>query len=307
MRIAAVQMTAELADTEKNINYARSLVKQAFHAGAEWVILPEFFTTAMGYSRKMLSCALPVDGAALEMMKELSREHNGVVGGSFLSIRGMDRYNTFALVFPDGNIFYHDKDQPTMWENCYYIGGDDNGIFETPAARVGAALCWEFIRTRTANRLRGKVDLVVGGSCWWTVPDRRLPGFSRGLHKKNARLSGSAPARFARLTGVPVVHAAHAGEFECDMPLLPGFRYRSRFLGETQIVDGTGKILARMTVDDGAGFIMADIETGSKGSPREKIPGRFWIPDLPFRLSFAWWYQNLHGRFFYRLKKKKWS
>ena len=30
-----------------------------------------------------------------------------------------------------------------------------------------------------------RVDLVVGGSCWWTLPEKWLPGFPRALHDKN--------------------------------------------------------------------------------------------------------------------------
>lgn len=61
-----------------------------------------------------------------------------------------------------------------MWENCYYIGGSDDGILETTAGNIGVALCWEFMRTRTVRRLLNRVDLVVGGSCWWTIPEKPL-------------------------------------------------------------------------------------------------------------------------------------
>ena len=38
------------------------------------------------------------------------------------------------------------------------------------------------------------------------------------------------PARMARMLGVPVVHAAHAQDLECRMPLLPRLPYRSYYL-----------------------------------------------------------------------------
>jgi predicted amidohydrolase len=250
----------------------------------------------------MLDAALPLEGRPMEMLKGLAREHGGVVGGSYIALRGLHSYNTFVLAFPDGKTLLHDKDQPTMWENCYYLGGTDDGILDTPDGRVGVALCWEFVRTRTARRLVGRVDLVVGGSCWWTLPEKRLPGLPASLHHRNLDIMVRTPGRFARLLGVPVVHAAHAGELDGGLPLVPGFPYRSYYLGETQIVDGTGRVLAQMRHEDGEGFVSAELDLTEKHGPTEALPQRFWIPDLPPVLRLMWTIQNLHGRNYYRWK-----
>lgn len=300
IKITAVQMTAELGNVEANLNAAERLATSAFRAGAQWVILPEFFTSAVAFHKIMLHTARPVDGRPARLLKDLAIEFNGVVGGSFIARRGPDNYNSFMLAFPDGSSYFHDKDQPTMWENCYYIGGADDGIAETPIGKIGMAMCWEFVRSRTARRLLNKVDIVVGGSCWWSLPEKRLPGFSQKVEDRNLEIMIETPARFAKMLGVPVVHAAHAGDFECALPLVPGFRYRSHFLGETQIVDGDGKILSRMKRGDGEGFIMAEIDLDKKCAPSEAIPESFWIPDLPLPIRTVWAYQNLHGKLYYR-------
>ncbi len=304
MKVAAVQMQAELANVDANLKAAERLASKAFTEGAEWVILPEFFTSAMAFHPAMHRVPCPPDGEPLQLLKELSCRHKGVLGGSFIAIREGEIYNTFVLAFPDGSTYFHDKDQPTMWENCYYLGGKDDGVLTTPSGKVGVALCWEFVRTRTARRLLNRVDFVVGGSCWWTMPEKALPGLSTSLHKRNMEIMKDTPGRFARMLGVPVVHAAHAGEAEGNMPMIPGFPYRTHYLGETQIVDSTGKILARMTREDGEGFITADIQIPEEKKPIEPIPDRFWIPNLPSRLRFVWALQNLHGRRFYRRKTR---
>jgi len=234
------------------------------------------------------------------MLKDCARENSGVVGGSFLCEKGGGRYNTFVLAFSDGSFLWHDKDQPTMWENCYYRGGGDDGVLETPVGNAGVALCWEFIRTRTVKRLLEKVDFVVGGSCWWTLPRKKLPLFPRSLSETNLALMKETPSRFARMLGVPVIHAAHAGAFSGKMPWLPGFPYLSSYLGETQIVDGTGTVLARMEAGEGQGFIMADVDISRRREPLENFPDRFWIPELPWQFRFAWNYQNFHGSRYYR-------
>ncbi len=305
LQVAAVQTRARLGAWEENLETALGLAGEAFAAGAEWVILPEFFTTAVGFHTVMLGAVEPLEGRTLGALRELAGRYGGVVGGSFIAWRDGRPRNTFVLVFPGGSYLAHDKDQPTMWENCWYEGGSDDGVLTTPAGPVGAALCWELIRTRTVRRLRGRVDLVVGGSCWWTLPERRLPGFPPELHRRNVSIMEATPGRFARLVGAPVVHAAHAGKLEGRLPLVPGFPYASHFLGETQIVDASGEILARMRHEDGEGFVTAAVDPG-RAVPSEEVPGGFWIPDLPVQFRLLWHLQNLHGRCYRRLRTHPW-
>jgi N-carbamoylputrescine amidase len=297
MRVAAVQMRAKVADVAYNLAQAEALVREAFGRGARWVILPEFFTSAVAFTPAMLSAWQPLEGPPLQLMRRLAREHDGVVGGSFIAKSGNDCFNSFLLVFPDGQYVRHDKDIPTMWENSYYIGGNDDGALETPAGRVGVAMCWELIRSQTARRLRGKMDLVVGGSCWW---DLRLP-VPENQREDQARLREmlrQAPAHLARMLGVPVVHGSHAGEFEALTPGNEAKPYASRYLGETQIVDGKGNVLARMAYEDGEGVVTADITPGAV-EPSAPIPDDFWTGDLPAGARYAWEHLNALGREYY--------
>ncbi len=303
MKVAAVQMKAALGNVRVNMDAARSLASQAFSQGAELVILPEFFTSAMAFHPVMQGAAQPLDGPPLQLLKDLARDHQGTVGGSFIAVRNQNAYNTFALAFPDGSVFFHDKDQPTMWENCYYVGGDDDGVLDTPLGPLGSALCWEFVRTRTAKRLRGRVNLVIGGSCWWSLPTVRLPGLSPHLADTMLEIMKETPGRMARLVGAPVVHAAHAGNFSGRMPLIPGIPYDSHLVGQTQITDALGKVLAKMDREDGEGCILADLDFAQgPQAPSEPIPTGFWIPRIPRRVRAVWSYQNVHGRWYYRLK-----
>lgn len=295
---AAIQMRAALGDVPANLAKAERLVDQAFQAGARLVVLPEFFPSGVGFDPAMAGAALPLKGPALELLLAKASEHGGLVGGSFIAIReDGERRNTFVLAAPDGTYATHDKDLPTMWENCYYSGGDDPGILDTPLGPTGAALCWELVRSQTARRLAGRVDLVVGGSCWWTVP-RGVP-FLGSVARRNLRIMKETPSRMARMLGVPVVHAAHAGDFSARFPWFPGVPYRSHFLGEAQIVDARGNILARMAREEGDGVVTAEIEPG-RLVPLDPIPESFWIPRFhPLILAF-WHYQRWHGRRHYR-------
>jgi predicted amidohydrolase len=230
-RVAAVQMSAELANVEANLLKAERLTRLAFERGARWVVLPEFFPSAMAFHPEMADATRRVDGPPAQLLRTLARQGNACVGGSFLAWRNGNVYNSFVLALPDGSTLRHDKDYPSYWEACYYVGGSDDGVLSTPDGNVGAALCWEFVRSRTAARLKGKVGMVVGGSCWWGIEDT-APA-TDPMRKWWLDLLKATPSRFARLLRVPVVHASHAGRFEgLAWPGKPT-PFPSSYLGET--------------------------------------------------------------------------
>ena len=157
MRAAAIQMAAQVADVDANLEAAERLADMAGAEGAECIVLPEFFTTGIGFVPGLADCALPPDGAATELLRSLARRHGALVGGSFLC-RDDDGEvrNAFLLANHDGEIVgRHDKDLPTMWENAFYVGGSDDGVIAADDLTVGAAVCWELMRTQTVHRLRG--------------------------------------------------------------------------------------------------------------------------------------------------------
>jgi predicted amidohydrolase len=298
--VAAVQMHPTLGDVEANCRVAERLADEAFDRGADWVVLPEFFTSGMAFHPSLLDAARPADGEPTQLLRRLAKRHAGVVGGSFIALSGADAVNRFVLAFPDGATFSHDKDLPTMWENCYYRGGDDDGVLDTARGPVGVAMCWELIRSRTASRLLGRVDWVVGGTCWWDLPDLLVGPEMDALRARNLEILTDTPGTLARMLGVPLVHASNAGEFEGLMPGAPDQPYRSRWLGETQIVDASGAILARRDWRQGEGLVFANLTPGRVEETQIPIPDRFWIPELPELLLQSWEDQNQFGRDYYQ-------
>ncbi|MEZ5075636.1 MAG: carbon-nitrogen hydrolase family protein [Solirubrobacterales bacterium] len=295
IRAAAVQLEARLGDIDWNLEECARLAGRAAAEGAEWIVLPEFFTTGVAFRPDLEECALPPDGAATQLLRGLAREHGCHVGGSFL-VHDADGHvrNAFTLADPTGAIVgRHDKDLPTMWENALYIGGGDPGRIDAGGCCVGVALCWELMRTETVKRLRGRVDLVLGGSGWWSipiVPPRRL---TARLEARNRGRAERAPARFARCVGAPVVHAAHSGSFDGLWPGLPAV-YRGHYEGGASISDGDGRTLAFRGRDQGPGVAVGEV-TPVRGAGIEP-PERFWLQRRGAVAALAWAYQNPLGR-----------
>src|SRR5262249_32576936 len=182
--------------------------------------------------------------------------------------------------------------------SSYYIGGSDDGVLATPAGPVGVALCWELIRSQTVRRLLDKVHFVVGGSCWWDLR-HPVPPQEAEYQALMRNFLRQAPAEMARRLGVPVVHAAQAGEFEGLTPGNEALLYVSRFLGEAQITDGHGNVLGRLDYEGGEGIVTQGINHGGIEGELAPTPEGFWAAELPSKTLEVWDRLNGLGRDYY--------
>ncbi|HEY2203095.1 MAG TPA: carbon-nitrogen hydrolase family protein [Pseudonocardia sp.] len=315
--IAAVQPALRLGAVEENLVRLEDLIRDAVATHRpDIVTVPEAASSPNVYSRLMHGVARPVDGAPMRLYRQLARELGVVVGGGFLARRGSHVYGTYVLAEPDGRAHLHDKDIPTMWEQNYYTGGDDPGITslavldDTP---VGVANGWEWARMGTARRLRGRVRLLLGGMCWpsypnnWRGPFAALAAREHALQLQHAR---ELPRQVARLIGAPVAHPSHVGPIDFETPLVPGLAWRTEMVGETQIVERDGTVLARLSARDGEGHIAATV-TLDEPEPVDPLGPMYWIPPLSVTTRAAWAATNTHGALRYRamraLRRHQWQ
>ncbi|KAA0919939.1 carbon-nitrogen hydrolase family protein [Dietzia sp. ANT_WB102] len=303
---AAVQLEGVPGRVDLTLGRLEQMIVEAAERGARLIAVPEFCTSPVPMRPEVHDAVLPRENVAVEMFRRLAARHHVTIGGSMLVTEDGEVYNRYHLVEPDGRVHTHDKDLPTMWENCFYTGGSDDGVFETGLGGVGAASCWELIRTQTVRRLRGRVGVAVTGTHWWTVPHNWGGLTERALgplSQYNRYLSENAPAEFARRLGAPVLQASHCGTLRTDFLLVPGsgasVPYDTEFVGATQIVDASGTVLATRRVDEGPGIVYADV-TIEATDPVAPLEDRFWIPELPLLLRGYWHQQNIAGRSYYR-------
>lgn len=297
MKIAAVNFEAAFADRNENLNRLAEFVPQAAEQGVELIVFPEFCTSSMGFSSSMLEAAA-YGNSVQAYLKQLSARYRIIIGGSYLWYDGTDAYNLFELVFPDGAVFSHKKDIPTIAENCYYTRGDKEHILHTPIGDIGVALCWEMVRYDTLKRLSGKVDFVLAGMCWADLPDWEG---GEQLKQYNRDFARRAPVRFAEYLGAPVIHANHCGtitayDFPDDQKL-----NTLQMVGATQIIDESGNILSERAYNEGAGMAICDLQRNMGKRPQARIdPAKYWLEDLPDPYVYAWEHHNKAGEAYYR-------
>jgi predicted amidohydrolase len=307
VKAAAIQIATKIVDSEANIASCERLALTAVNEGARWIAVPEFFNTGVSWNKKLASAVQSQDGPAAAFLRDFSAAHRVVIGGSFLCRVEDGEVRNRYLCYADGTLIgRHDKDLPTMWENAFYEGGnpDDTGVLGTlDGIRIGAAVCWEFMRTMTVRRLRGRVDVIMGGSCWWSIPTN-FPGFLQRLWEPSNSINAlSCLKDSARLIGSPIIHAAHCGEISCPMPGLP-IGYRGFYEGNAAIVDAAGKVLAHRSAGMGEGIVLAEVALGSRETT-EEIPHGFWLRARGLLPVFAWHYQRWLGRRWYQRNVRK--
>jgi len=299
VRVAAIQLQSRLGAISHNLGECERMAVEAGEAGARWIVLPEFFTTGIGFSPALANKALPPDGEATKLLASIAKRFGAYVGGSFLC-RDPDgeTRNAFILASAAGAIGRHDKDIPTLWENCWYVGGHDDGRLRVDGLDVGVALCAELGRTATVQRLRG-ADLIVAGSYTWHPPSYipRWLGRDR-LDAKFFRGISDWAQPFARLVGAPVVEATHCGTLTCRDQLLP-IEYRCSLGDGAKICAADGSLLALRRPEEGPGIIVADVDLG-RVEPRDPLPTGPWIRPLRGIGSFMWRLQRAHGSEWYR-------
>lgn len=309
IKAAAIQLEAVVGDVATNLGRLELMIKEAAEQGAKLIAVPEFCTSRLPMLPQASAAVMPTDNLVIDLFKGLAAKYQCWLGGSMLVYEEGEIYNRYHFFEPNGNIHTHDKDYPTMWEGCFYTGGDDDGVFETELGGVGAAVCWELIRNGTARRLLSRVNVAMTGTHWWSVPENLWPlnKLLAGLGEANRELSIQAPVEFAQRVGVPVIQASHCGKFNSRLLLIPGLplslSYDTEYVGATQIVDAQGKVLAKRDTSEGPGIVYADIELGAQ-QPLKDIKEDFWMPKLPWLIRAYWgqqnacakpWY-NRHGR-----------
>jgi len=267
MRVAAIQTTAG-ADREANLAAAGTLVDEAAEAGAELVVLPEYFSVA-GTPEVLRERAELLDGPTLTWASAIaSRRAIHLVVGSIpeQSDRADGRlFNTSCLVGPDGTTL-------AVYRKIHLFDVALKGIEfrESDTIAPGDAAVVARIGPWGNDRTRAIVGLTL---CY----DVRFPELYRMLALDGAAIV-TVPAAFTAMTGpahwelllraraveeqVFVVGAGQVGELPRGMPPCHG---------HSMIVDPWGTILAER-VDPSPGVVLAELDPGDLSDVRARLP-----------------------------------
>ncbi len=164
IRVAAVQAGSIAFDTAATMAKLEDLVVAATSSGASLVVFPEAFVggypkghgfgavvgsrTEAGrdWFRRYYEAAIDLPGPESDRLGRLAKEHAVTLSVGLIERDGGTLYCTVAFYGPDGSMLgKHRKLMPTAAERLVWGFGDGSTmpVVDTPAGKVGAAICWE--------------------------------------------------------------------------------------------------------------------------------------------------------------------
>ena len=256
-RVAAVQMVAG-GDVAVNLAQAGPLVDDAARAGAELVVLPEYFgILGARATDKLAARERDGDGRQQAFLAEHARRHRVfVVGGSVpIDTGDPSRVASACLVYgPDGaRVARYDKMHLFAFRD-----GDEE---------------YDESRTIVAGRTPVAINLPCGRCALSICYDVRFPELYRSLGDLSLILM---PAAFTARTGVAhweLLLRARAVENQCYLlaaaqgGIHPGGR---RTYGHSMLVDPWGEVVARRA--EGPGLVVGDVDPARIAEVRGKLP-----------------------------------
>ena len=240
--VAAVQMVSSM-QVQANLACAEQLVTKAVQAGAQMVVLPEFFPLiGMREDGALQHAEADGEGPLQDFLRQLAMRHGIWLVGGTVPLRGdsQDKVRNSLLVFnPQGervlrydkvHLFSLERGSERYDESAVMEPGREVCSFHTPFGHVGVALCYDLRFPELFRQFAG-VDMIV------------------------------LPAAFTYGTGQAhweILLRARAIENQCYLiASAQGGRHESgrNTWGQSMIVDPWGEILAQQA--QGEGVVMA--------------------------------------------------
>ena len=264
MKIAAVQMVST-PDWPRNREAAESLVAQAAAAGAQLVLLPEYFCLLGQRDTDKLALAEAAgSGPIQQFLADTARTHGLWLLGGTLPVAQDDGrvLNRCCVYAPDGSEAAHyDK---------LHLFAYDNGrerYDEGRTLRAGSqAVAVQVVPPH------GGASLRVGLSICY---DLRFPELYRGLMQPPCDLL-VVPSAFTYTTGQApweLLLRARAVENQCYvLAAAQGGKHENgrRTWGHSMVIDPWGEVLAVQA--EGEGVVMAELDPARIAQVRQQLP-----------------------------------
>jgi nitrilase len=291
-RVAVVQAGSVPFDRERSTAKALDLTGQAIRDGARLIVFPEAFIsgypkgtdfgTRVGmrspegrkWFRIYFESAIAVPGTEVNELASATREKGAYLVIGVIERDGGTLYCTVLFFGPSGLLGKHRKLMPTAMERLIWGFGDGSTlpVFDTPAGKVGAVICWENYMPllRTAMYAKG-----IQIYCAPTADDREtwIPTM------RHIALEG-------RCFVLSACQYIRRGDYPADYPAIQGDDAQTVLMrGGSVIVNPLGWVLAGPDFS-GEKILTADLDPGeiAEGKFDLDVTGHYSRPDV-FRLE----------------------
>ena len=261
MQVAALQMTSS-TDVAANVRAASLGLAQAAEAGAEVVVLPEYFCLLGRHERDKLALAeQPGSGPLQDFLAQQAQRHSLWIAGGTVPMASSDAQrvlNTTWVFNPQGQaVARYDKihlfrfigERESHDETRTIEAGQASATFDLPSRdghrwRVGLSICYDLRFPELYRQLRSDLLLVPSA---FTYP--------------TGQAHWEVLLRARAIENLAFVAAAAQGGVHDN---------GRRTWGHSMLIDPWGQVLAVQTED--AGLVMAELEPAELQRRRSQLP-----------------------------------
>jgi len=174
LTISLVQ--ADLYWEEPNANLAMLEERIWNLEKTDLIVLPEMFTT--GFSMNAEKLAEPVGGKTFKWMRQMAKQKNAAVTGSYIVKEDKNYFNRLYFVYPDGSSNEYDKKHlfTLADEHETYVPGDKKIIIDYKGWKICPLICYDlrfpvWSRSQKTGNDLYQFDLLLYVANW---PDTRI-------------------------------------------------------------------------------------------------------------------------------------
>ena len=172
LKISAIQMNAKIGDKKANFDKVSALIERDIDT-TDVIILPEVWTCGWAPRVFQDSAEDLNDSDTIKFLSRIAKEHNcWIIGGSFITKRDNDFYNTCPAINRDGKVVTtYSKNHLFSYYGCeegkFVDTGKSPVMVNIDGIKVGLTICYDirFPEIYRAYRKAG-ADLFVNCAAW---------------------------------------------------------------------------------------------------------------------------------------------
>lgn len=256
-RLAAIQTCCDVCNIDANVAKAARLIHDASVAGAEFVCLPELFSTGSA-GDKMWELAEPIPGPTTKKLRYIARE-NGVYVVAGIAEKDFDMgtlHNASVLISPNGELLKkYRKLFLYLGEKESFIPGNQSCVCDVSFGKIALTICYDYVFPEYIRYLvlQG-AELLVHSTAWLTTDECEQWNYNRGAYRAMGMTR-------ALENSVYFISANHWGNYDLTGDL--------RAIGQSAIISPWGEILAEVV--EGEGIAIADVDFDLPTEWRERV------------------------------------
>jgi omega-amidase len=169
---AIAQMDIALADKEENLKSAAKFASDAALQGADFLCLPEYFSTGSVPGR-FGELAESIPGKTTEGLCDIAKKNNINIVASLAEKDGSSIYNTAVFVGNGKVLGKHRKIHLFLDEGNFVAHGNSCEVVSTKQCKLGMMVCYDAIFPEVARKLALKGAEIILVPANWPDPFQR--------------------------------------------------------------------------------------------------------------------------------------